>query len=119
MDDLSCPKCGNPWRSFERNGITVDQCTGCRGVFLDRGELERLIEAEGQFHEGRGLARAEELGYAERYREHYPSPHHRGDDDDDDDDERGERGHDREHGGYGRKRHRERGGFLEDLLGGG
>jgi Zn-finger nucleic acid-binding protein len=33
-------------RSYERNGITVDQCTECRGVFLDRGELDHLISME-------------------------------------------------------------------------
>lgn len=34
---------------YERNGIHVDQCTECRGVFLDRGELEHLITAEAQW----------------------------------------------------------------------
>lgn len=43
---LICPKCASPMRSYERSGLIVDQCTGCRGLFLDRGELERLIEAE-------------------------------------------------------------------------
>jgi Zn-finger nucleic acid-binding protein len=33
-------------RTYERNGVNVDQCTGCKGVFLDRGELEALINAE-------------------------------------------------------------------------
>jgi len=33
-------------RQFERSGVTVDQCLECRGIFLDRGELERLIDAE-------------------------------------------------------------------------
>jgi Zn-finger nucleic acid-binding protein len=33
-------------RSYERSGVHVDQCTECRGIFLDRGELERLIDAE-------------------------------------------------------------------------
>jgi hypothetical protein len=33
-------------RSYERNGITVDQCTSCKGIFLDRGELEHLLDAE-------------------------------------------------------------------------
>jgi uncharacterized protein len=51
MADLTCPKCQSPMRSYERNGVTVDQCTGCRGVFLDRGELERLVDAEGAFYE--------------------------------------------------------------------
>ena len=53
-DDLTCPKCQSPMRSYERNGVTIDQCTGCRGVFLDRGELERLMDAEGSWYEGRG-----------------------------------------------------------------
>jgi uncharacterized protein len=43
---LACPKCQAPMRSYERSGITIDQCTECRGVFLDRGELERVIDAE-------------------------------------------------------------------------
>ena len=47
---LVCPKCGSDMRSYERNGVTVDQCTGCRGIFLDRGELERLVDAEGQHY---------------------------------------------------------------------
>jgi hypothetical protein len=37
-------------RQYERGGVTVDQCTECRGIFLDRGELERLIDAENAFH---------------------------------------------------------------------
>lgn len=49
---MNCPKCESEMRSYERNGVTVDQCTGCRGIFLDRGELERLIDAENSFYEG-------------------------------------------------------------------
>ncbi len=45
---LICPKCGADMRSYERNDVVVDQCTGCRGIFLDRGELERLVDAEGR-----------------------------------------------------------------------
>lgn len=47
---LVCPKCGAEMRSYERNGVTIDQCTGCRGVFLDRGELERLVDAESAYY---------------------------------------------------------------------
>ena len=39
-------------RTYERNGVHVDQCTECRGIFLDRGELERLVDAETAWHEG-------------------------------------------------------------------
>jgi len=37
-------------RSYERSGVTVDQCVECRGIFLDRGELERLVDAEQSWH---------------------------------------------------------------------
>ncbi len=37
-------------RSYERSGITLEQCTECRGIFLDRGELERLTQAEQAWH---------------------------------------------------------------------
>ncbi|MCI1261901.1 MAG: zf-TFIIB domain-containing protein [Tetrasphaera jenkinsii] len=43
---LTCPKCGSAMRSYERNRVLVDQCTGCGGLFLDRGELEALVAAE-------------------------------------------------------------------------
>jgi Zn-finger nucleic acid-binding protein len=36
-------------RTYARNGITIDQCTACHGIFLDRGELERLITAESSY----------------------------------------------------------------------
>jgi Zn-finger nucleic acid-binding protein len=36
-------------RTYARNGITIDQCTTCHGIFLDRGELERLISAESSY----------------------------------------------------------------------
>ena len=47
--ELICPKCQGRMRSYERNGITIDQCQECRGIFLDRGELERMIDAEGAY----------------------------------------------------------------------
>ena len=39
-------------RTYERNGVHVDQCAECRGIFLDRGELERLVDAENSWHGG-------------------------------------------------------------------
>jgi hypothetical protein len=46
LTTLACPKCGAEMRTYERSGIHVDQCAECRGIFLDRGELERLMDAE-------------------------------------------------------------------------
>jgi Zn-finger nucleic acid-binding protein len=41
-----CPKCQSVMRTYERSGVHIDQCTGCRGAFLDRGELDQLIDIE-------------------------------------------------------------------------
>jgi len=47
---MTCPKCHGRMRQFERNGVHIDQCTECRGIFLDRGELEHLIDAENRLN---------------------------------------------------------------------
>lgn len=48
---LTCPKCSGPMMTYERAGIDIDQCQNCRGIFLDRGELERLMESEQRYYE--------------------------------------------------------------------
>jgi hypothetical protein len=48
---LTCPKCRGEMRQYERSGVTIDQCTECRGIFLDRGELEKLFEAEANWNQ--------------------------------------------------------------------
>ena len=52
MESLTCPKCQGAMRSYERSGVTIDQCADCRGIFLDRGELEHLIDADARFQAG-------------------------------------------------------------------
>ncbi|MBB4919413.1 hypothetical protein FHS44_006555 [Streptosporangium saharense] len=37
-------------RTYERNGVHIDQCDSCRGIFLDYGELETLTRFENQYH---------------------------------------------------------------------
>ncbi len=49
MSDIACPKCEAPMVTRRRNGVTIEQCVSCRGMFLDRGELEQLIGAEASF----------------------------------------------------------------------
>jgi Zn-finger nucleic acid-binding protein len=97
--DLICPKCQGTMRTYERSGITVDQCADCRGIFLDRGELEHLVDAEQSWQ------RREP---SQREREHdreIPFPRTSGDDDDDDDRWRGE----------GSRKRRKRS-FFDDLF---
>ncbi|MFI5936148.1 zf-TFIIB domain-containing protein [Actinoplanes sp. NPDC051494] len=47
---MTCPKCRGEMRVYERSGVTLEQCTECRGMFLDRGELEKLFEAEANWN---------------------------------------------------------------------
>jgi Zn-finger nucleic acid-binding protein len=68
MESLRCPKCRAEMRSYERNSVTVDQCTECRGIFLDRGELERLVDAELQYNSPAPQPRYEEKRYEEKKR---------------------------------------------------
>ena len=51
--ELTCPKCLGTMRQYERNGVVVEQCLECRGLFLDRGELEQLIAAETRWNTAR------------------------------------------------------------------
>jgi len=41
---MNCPVCDEKLREVEKHGVTVDICPGCKGVWLDRGELDRIIE---------------------------------------------------------------------------
>lgn len=41
---MKCPRCETAeLDERERNGVTVDVCVSCRGVWLDRGELEKML----------------------------------------------------------------------------
>ncbi len=41
---MSCPVCVVPLSMSDRAGIEIDFCPQCRGVWLDRGELDKIIE---------------------------------------------------------------------------
>ena len=40
---MKCPKCGHDLAERDLEGVTVDQCGFCEGVFLDAGELDALF----------------------------------------------------------------------------
>ncbi|MGA5576494.1 zf-TFIIB domain-containing protein [Streptomyces koyangensis] len=46
---MHCPKCHAPMHTYNRNGVQIEQCGGCRGIFLDYGELEALTRLESQW----------------------------------------------------------------------
>lgn len=41
---MKCPTCEIDLVMAERQGIEIDYCSKCRGVWLDRGELDKIIE---------------------------------------------------------------------------
>lgn len=47
---IVCPKCLAQMLPVKRFGVEIDQCTGCGGIFLDRGELEVLSQAEANYY---------------------------------------------------------------------
>ncbi|HEX5566053.1 MAG TPA: zf-TFIIB domain-containing protein [Streptomyces sp.] len=46
---MQCPKCRAPMHTYNRSGVQIEQCSGCRGIFLDYGELEALTRLESQW----------------------------------------------------------------------
>ena len=47
-EPMACPIDGTTLVMSERQGIEIDYCPSCRGVWLDRGELDKIIERNGQ-----------------------------------------------------------------------
>ncbi|MGX0977287.1 Zn-finger nucleic acid-binding protein [Roseovarius sp. MBR-51] len=90
---MQCPIDGTQLILAERTGVEIDYCPQCRGVWLDRGELDKIID------------RAAGTPVAPQ-----AAPDHGG------------RGHsdrgysDRGHSDHGQPRRKKRGGFLEDLF---
>ena len=47
---MLCPLCKEPLQAAERYGVEIDFCLKCRGVWLDRGELDKVIERAAQYY---------------------------------------------------------------------
>ena len=46
MAEPACPVDGTELRRLDRSGVQIDACPTCRGVWLDRGELDKILEQE-------------------------------------------------------------------------
>jgi Zn-finger nucleic acid-binding protein len=126
---MQCPVCTGKLRAVEKIGVEVDICPECKGVWLDRGELEKIIDLVGRGGpEGFSKpAAASEPRPEERGRFHegdHDRAHH-------DDDHRGKH-HDDDHGRHSGEhgsghdsrygKHRRKGGWFGQIfegLGGG
>jgi len=49
---MKCPSCNVALVMSERQGIEIDYCPNCRGIWLDRGELDKIIEKSTQQSSG-------------------------------------------------------------------
>ncbi len=45
---MNCPVCNVSLVMADRRGVEIDYCPKCRGVWLDRGELDKIIERSGE-----------------------------------------------------------------------
>ncbi len=79
MSVLVCPVCQGSMKEITKNGVLIDTCTQCRGVWLDRGELEKLASFVGGNEERSFLGSSFPPQRDRRWRH---------DDDDDDHDDR-------------------------------
>ena len=41
---MKCPSCTTELKIADRSGVEIDYCPSCRGVWLDRGELDKILE---------------------------------------------------------------------------
>ena len=48
VSSMLCPVCHVGLTMSERQGVEIDYCPQCRGVWLDRGELDKIIERSGR-----------------------------------------------------------------------
>lgn len=124
MPLLMCPNCNASMSEVKRNDVAFDMCPTCRGVWLDRGELEKIISGV-QAEQGGGQDRAQfSQQQPDSYRQQPPQPQQRpqqGYGERGEQGEYGERG-ERGEGGYdqrtGQQQRRRRGGFdLMDIFG--
>ncbi|MBN9318072.1 MAG: zf-TFIIB domain-containing protein [Caulobacterales bacterium] len=100
MPLLMCPNCSVSMQQVRRHEVELDMCPQCRGVWMDRGELEKVLEIERQASGPGDYDRRDERPAA-------PSPWSARDEPGD----RGRGGHGGGHGGGGHGGGHDRGGY--------
>lgn len=68
MPLLMCPNDNAAMQTLERGGVQFDMCPTCRGVWLDRGELEKLMDSAA----AEGRASAPQAAPPPQPQPHYP-----------------------------------------------
>lgn len=65
---MNCPKCNVTLLMSEKQGVEIDYCPQCRGIWLDRGELEKIIE--------KSYSQDNQSGSYYRHNDHHDSYEH-------------------------------------------
>jgi Zn-finger nucleic acid-binding protein len=47
---MKCPNCQTTLLIADKKGIEIDYCPDCRGIWLDRGELEKILERSAEHY---------------------------------------------------------------------
>ena len=72
---MQCPNDGTVLTMSERSGIEIDYCPTCRGVWLDRGELDKIIERSLTQAAPQTAPQSIHGGYEKQ--RYTPQPHHK------------------------------------------
>jgi Zn-finger nucleic acid-binding protein len=48
---LKCPFCKTSMNKIKRADVTVDRCPNCLGIWLDKGELDKIVQKRKKFYE--------------------------------------------------------------------
>jgi Zn-finger nucleic acid-binding protein len=73
---MRCPKCPGTMHTYERNGVHIEQCDGCRGIFLDFGELDALTRIEARLQAPPPAPAPPPAAYGTPPPPAYPQPHY-------------------------------------------
>jgi Zn-finger nucleic acid-binding protein len=68
---MKCPNCGETLVMADRQGVEIDYCPKCRGVWLDKGELDKIIERSAQYESGFKKHEGEQQRYNEGEQQRY------------------------------------------------
>jgi len=77
---MKCPACETTLAMTDRQGIEIDYCPQCRGVWLDRGELDKLIERSTAAESPPQPARPQPQAYQQQPPQHHGGYPRHGDD---------------------------------------
>jgi Zn-finger nucleic acid-binding protein len=76
---MRCPHCPDATLLMtDRQGIEIDYCPTCRGVWLDRGELDKLLERAGNAAAPTPQPQPAQPAYSPHPQQHQPYPQHQG-----------------------------------------